>query len=200
MSASELVQAKAALRAEIRNTLNGISPEHRAQASLQACERLQTLEVWRAASRLLCYAPRRDELDICPLIEDALAQGKIVALPRFDPLKGVYHARRILEPVAQFAPGHLGIREPGEHCPPIPVNQLDLILAPGVAFDLGGRRLGRGRGFYDRLLENVRGTKCGMGFEEQIRTSIPVESHDILLDCLLTPARWCDFRPREAQV
>jgi 5-formyltetrahydrofolate cyclo-ligase len=65
-------------------------------------------------------------------------------------------------------------------------------LVPGLAFDPSGRRLGRGKGFYDRLLAMVRGRKCGIAFEEQVVPEIPVEPHDIRLDCLLTPRRWME--------
>jgi 5-formyltetrahydrofolate cyclo-ligase len=65
-----------------------------------------------------------------------------------------------------------------------------LVLVPGVAFDLRGRRLGRGKGFYDRLLADAGGLKCGVAFDEQIVTEIPVEPHDVSVDCILTPTRW----------
>jgi 5-formyltetrahydrofolate cyclo-ligase len=64
-----------------------------------------------------------------------------------------------------------------------------LILVPGVAFDLQGNRLGRGKGFYDRLLAEIRGVKCGVAFEEQIVDEIPVGSHDAAMDFIVTPSR-----------
>ncbi|HLP77584.1 MAG TPA: 5-formyltetrahydrofolate cyclo-ligase, partial [Candidatus Paceibacterota bacterium] len=82
------------------------------------------------------------------------------------------------------------------HCAPVSLNQLDLVLVPGVAFDACGRRLGRGKGFYDRLLADTRGIKCGVAFDEQIVTGIPVEPHDVLVDCILTPTRWIDCDSR----
>lgn len=185
--------AKAALRAEMRSVLKGISPLQRTQDSLRACALLAKQDVWRRAARVLGYAPRTDELDIAPLISAALAEGKMVALPRFDAETGTYQARQIDCAVSELPPGYSGIREPAAECPVVPLNQLDLVLVPGLAFSLGGCRLGRGRAFYDRILAGVRGTKCGLGFEEQIRHAIPVESHDVLVDCLVTPMRWCDF-------
>ena len=67
--------------------------------------------------------------------------------------------------------------------------RLDLILVPGVAFDPGGHRLGRGKGFYDRLLAGMRGTKCGVALEEQIVAAIPVEPLDVRMNFILTPTR-----------
>ena len=80
--------------------------------------------------------------------------------------------------------------EPKQDCPEVPLKQLDFIVVPGVAFSLDGRRLGRGRGFYDRLLASVRGIKCGVAFDEQIVDAIPADGQDIRLDYILTPTRW----------
>ena len=91
---------------------------------------------------------------------------------------------------ADLATGKFGIREPRSHCGEILLNHLDLALVPGVGFDLKGRRLGRGRGFYDRLLAQISGTKCGVGFDEQIVEAIPTEPHDVHLNYILTPTRW----------
>src|SRR5438876_11467463 len=121
---------------------------------------------------------------------DALATAKELSLPRFDAERQVYVAGRVLEPRDDLRPGRFGIMEPKQGCPEVPLKQLDFTVVPGVAFSLDGRRLGRGRGFYDRLLALVGGVKCGIGFDEQIVDEIPAESHDIRLDCILTPTRW----------
>jgi 5-formyltetrahydrofolate cyclo-ligase len=75
-----------------------------------------------------------------------------------------------------------------------------LILVPGVAFDLRGYRLGRGKGFYDQLLAAVRGPTCGVGFDEQIVDAVPVEPHDVRLSCLLTPTRWIELQAARAML
>jgi 5-formyltetrahydrofolate cyclo-ligase len=59
-----------------------------------------------------------------------------------------------------------------------------------VAFDLHGHRLGRGKGYYDRLLTAVRGTACGVAFDQQLVPEIPIGPHDVRMNCLLTPTRW----------
>ena len=72
-------------------------------------------------------------------------------------------------------------------------NRVELILVPGVAFDLQGSRLGRGNGYYDQLLAIVWGKRCGVAFDEQLVPEIPVEAHDARMDCLLTPTRWVEL-------
>ena len=184
------VQKKQELRRQIRERLEAMTEPQRATASEEARWRLETQPAWREANTVLLYAPMAKELDIWPLLEAALRTGKQAFLPRFERSKGNYIACCVVEPERDIQPGQFGIREPGQHCPEIPLNRLDLALVPGVAFDLHGRRLGRGKGFYDRLLAAVRGKTCGVAFDEQIVTEIPVEPHDVLLNCILTPSRW----------
>jgi 5-formyltetrahydrofolate cyclo-ligase len=149
--------------------------------------------VWRDARSVLFYAPLAGELDVWPLLETAIASGKMAALPRFAPNTKSYVACEVREPASEVKPGHLGIREPTEGCAKVRVNRLDLVLVPGVAFDLHGRRLGRGKGFYDQLLAAVRGKTCGVAFDEQIVREVPVEPHDSDVNCILTPTRWIEL-------
>ena len=184
--------AKAALREEIRARVKGFSSAARASASAEICARLQTQDVWRAAKSVLLFAPLPDEPDIWPLLAEALAANKTVALPSFVPGTNVYTARRIIDPARDLVIGKFGIREGADVSPEMELNHLDLALVPGVAFDLHGGRLGRGKGFYDRLLADVRGTKCGVAFDEQVVDAVPVGPLDIPLNCILTPTRWIE--------
>ena len=182
--------AKAALREQIRARLKAISTAAREAASTKLCSHLQENEAWSKARSVLFFASMADEPDVWPLLAEALRAGKLVALPRFDPEKKNYAACQIRSLAEDVVSGQFGIREPQNSCPVLPLNRLDLILVPGVAFDLHGRRLGRGKGFYDQLLADVRGTTCGVAFDEQIVAAIPMEPHDIPLNCILTPTRW----------
>jgi 5-formyltetrahydrofolate cyclo-ligase len=58
-----------------------------------------------------------------------------------------------------------------------------------MAFDLNGNRLGRGRGFYDRILTEASGVKCGVAYDFQLREQIPTEPHDAKVNFIFTPAR-----------
>jgi 5-formyltetrahydrofolate cyclo-ligase len=138
----------------------------------------------------MLYAPATDELDIWPLAQVAIGQGKNVAIPRYDAATDSYEACRIQDLSQDLRPGQYGMREPSDQCQVVALNRLDLILVPGVAFDLQGRRLGRGKGYYDRLLAAVRGQTCGVAFDEQIVHQVPVEPHDSDVNWILTPSRW----------
>lgn len=66
------------------------------------------------------------------------------------------------------------------------VDDIELMVIPAVAFDRKGNRLGRGKGFYDRLLKTSRATKIGVGYEFQLLDSIPCEPHDVAMDMVIT--------------
>jgi len=187
---SSLPNAKAALREAIRTRLRAITPAHRAVESAQLCARLNTAEIWREAKAVLLFAPLADEPDLWPVLEYALHGQKLVALPGYDGGQAGYCARRVTNPSKDLMPGKFGVSEPSSECPTVPLNQLDLILVPGVAFDSSRRRLGRGKGFYDRLLPLVSGFKCGVAYDEQIVAEVPAEPHDVTLNRILTPTRW----------
>jgi len=191
---TKIPDSKNALRNQIQALLKKMSPTERTAASTQVCSRLKQQADWNRAELILLFTPLSEEVDVWPLLAKALSAGKKIALPRFDPAANMYAACQVENPGRDLVIGKFGIREPGPHCALIPPTTVDLILVPGVAFDLSGRRLGRGRGFYDRLLVSLRGVKCGVAFDEQVVREVSVEPHDVRLDCLVTPTRWTEFR------
>jgi len=180
-------EIKSLLRAHLRAALAKISPAVRAVESIDLCARLKAQ--MPSAHTILFFAPLPDELDVWPLLEESLAAGKVVALPYFDPEKNTYSARRIKNAAADIVTGKFGVREPLSGCAEIPFADFDLVLVPGMAFDLAGNRLGRGLGFYDRMLESVSGIKCGVGYDFQLMEKIPTEPHDARVNFILTPTR-----------
>lgn len=185
--------SKTPLRAEIRRRLEKMAPEQRAGGSLRACSLLEKQRVWQRAQSILFYAPMRLEIDIWPLLRDSLAAGKRAALPRFDVRSQQYDACVIRNLPHDLVAGQFGIREPAQHCSSLEMEQFELVLVPGVAFDRQGRRLGRGKGFYDRLLSGAESKACGVAFDEQLVEKIPVEAHDRRVQWLLTPTQWIEF-------
>jgi len=198
---------KLVLRDKIRERVRALDGAQREAASRDSCGRLSRQPRWEGAQTILGYAPLAAELDVWPLLMDALKARKRVFLPRFvgksaviqpstrssEPGSGTYVACEIISPEKDLRTGRFGIREPADWCPEFDLKRLDFTLVPGVAFDLQGRRLGRGKGFYDRMLAAVRGTICGVAFDEQIVEEIPIEPHDTLVNCILTPTRWVEL-------
>src|SRR5207342_2860520 len=101
-----------------------------------------------------------------------------------------YEVCQVSDAQHDLQPGRFGLPEPVTACSSLDLKQLDLTLVPGVAFALNGNRLGRGKGYYDRLLEKIPGCKCGVAFDWQLKVDIPTEGHDVRLNCILTPTRW----------
>jgi 5-formyltetrahydrofolate cyclo-ligase len=186
--------SKAELRSKIRAMLENISPAVRAVESIDLCERLKAQ--MPSAHTILFFAPLPDELDIWPVLEQSLALGTTCALPFFDAEKNFYGAKEIKNLATDIVLAKFDLREPVENCAEIPLDKLDLVLVPGMAFDRHGNRLGRGRGFYDRLLQAASSVKCGICYDRQLLENIPAEAHDARVDFILTPNRCVKARKK----
>ncbi len=180
------------LREHLRERLATIPEIDRVELSGKLRALFQKQNVWQNAKIILLFAPHSNEPDTWPLLSAAFTANKIVALPKFMADKNHYIACRVENLERDFSQGQFGIREPNPECIEIPLNRLDLALVPGIGFDTMGRRLGRGKGFYDRLLAQIPGTKCGVCFDEQIVETIPTEPHDVRVNYILTPTRWLE--------
>lgn len=185
-----LQQAKRELRREMRARLRACPGLERVRCSLEVCDRLRRWRRWREASAVFLFAPMPEEVDIWPLVEEALREGKAVALPRHDPVADAFLPVRVCDGASDVVLGAFGIREPQAGCAVFPPNQLDLTLLSGLAFAHDGRRLGRGKGYYDRLLPGVSGAHCGVAMDWQVRPSIPAGAQDWNVHYVVTPGRW----------
>lgn len=185
--------AKAAWRARIRPRLAGLDAQERRAASAALCAAVAASPLWRSAPAVGLYFARPDEPDVGPLLAEALGSGRLVAVPRWN--ASAYQWARVQRLPEDCRPGRFGILEPRPESPSVPPDALDLVLVPGVAFDARGRRLGRGGGFYDRLLAGHRGARVGVCFDGQLVAELPAEPHDVGMSYLVTPA---GLRPAEA--
>ncbi|MDE7180467.1 MAG: 5-formyltetrahydrofolate cyclo-ligase [Muribaculaceae bacterium] len=68
-------------------------------------------------------------------------------------------------------------------------SEIEMVVVPAVAYDEQGNRLGRGKGFYDRLLASTKATKVGIAFDFQVVDEVPVEPHDVSMDIVISPSR-----------
>jgi 5-formyltetrahydrofolate cyclo-ligase len=141
------------------------------------------------ARAVLAYAATAEELDPAPLVARLRARGARIAYPRAC-ADGVL-ALHWLDEDAELVPGYCGIREPDAGSPEADVDELDLVLVPGVAFDEACARLGMGGGFYDRLLPRLApaAAAIGLAFDEQVVACVPTEAHDVRLAAVVTPTR-----------
>jgi 5-formyltetrahydrofolate cyclo-ligase len=182
---------KEQLRRELRRLLRELDPETRAAASLAICEAAARLPAFRAAETVALFAPLPSEPDISPLIEEAWAQGKQVALPRMfrddEEPRLDWHPISSWEDVTEAGP--FGLREPDpRRGGPLDVGELGCVFVPGLAFDSSGLRLGRGGGYYDRFLAYAPAAlpRCGLMFACQHIARVPREPHDQALPEIVT--------------
>ena len=153
-------------------------------ASAAVCDRVRAGDDYRTAGTVLLYAPLPDEVDVLAL----MSGDKRFCFPRYLTDRKYTAARA--ESLENLLPGRFGILEPTPGMPEIPAREVDLVIIPGLAFDLDCHRLGRGRGFYDRWLLELAGVKVGVGFDHQLIQAVPREDHDVRLDAVVTPSRW----------
>ena len=181
--------SKAELRRRIREDAAKHVMEERCGDSAKLCTVLRSELLWKNARSVLLFSPMRDEPDVSPLLVEAINTGKQLGLPAYSQATGVYHALQVRDLKADLNVGQFGIMEPCVACSPMPLGSFDLALVPGLAFTRTGIRLGRGKGFYDRLLAQIPGAKCGVAFDWQIVDEIPSEPHDVKLGFIVTPSR-----------
>jgi 5-formyltetrahydrofolate cyclo-ligase len=171
------------LRRQIKQIKRQFTPQQLEELSLPVISRLKPLLA--EAQTIMAYYSLPDEVNTHGLIDDLVAEGKTVLLPkvtgpdtmelrrytgRDDLQEGAYH---ILEPMGELFTDF---------------SSIDLILVPGLAFDAAGHRLGRGRGYYDRLLSSLFTihsslfSSIGVCFDFQKVDEVPVDAHDIAMD------------------
>lgn len=178
---------KKAARAEIRRRIQHLTAEERAEKSRRASALLRSLPEFQRARCVLLFVSLPDEVDTVPLIHQALSDSKAVVLPRCEPAERRLALCAVRDFSRDLAPGALGIQEPVGYNTVQP-GAIDLAIIPGRAFDERGQRLGRGAGYYDRLLADAdfRAVRCGLVFEEQVLPAVPTDAHDEPVDIIVT--------------
>ena len=182
---AELSADKPALRLRLKELRDGIPASLRAERSRAMADLLWELPLYGQSKTVLFYAPIRSEVDLLPLAERALTEGKEVAFPISHTESFTLTFHRITE-MEQLRTGAYGIREPDSSCPQITDLSEALCLVPALAFDLRGYRLGYGKGFYDRFLADFNGISLGICFGDCLVSRLPRGMYDRKVDLILT--------------
>lgn len=171
---------KGELRKAIKEAKKALTTEEKSEAARRCFANVEQCGEFAAAQRVLVYNSLPDEISTAAFIEK-WHERKQLFLPR---VNGDELDILAFEP-GQTEEGAFHIMEPtGDDC--IDPMTLDLIIVPGVGFDRHGNRLGRGKGFYDRLLHNCRCPKIGVAYACQLQEAIPAEPHDVRMDAVVT--------------
>mgnify|MGYP002780429171 CR=1 FL=1 len=170
--------AKESLRQSMRRVRRALPQQARQLRSERVTASIRSLPDYRDARMLLLYWPMPDEVDLRPLAELAVAEGKSLALPRM-------RTDEVGLDLYAYAPGDAleahpwGLSQPQAQSPRVESRDIDLVLVPALAVDEYGTRLGYGKGFYDRLLPTLDGAvTCAAIFHFQLVAELPREDFD----------------------
>lgn len=173
--------SKADLRREMRRLL--LAGRHDAEPV--RCSLLRWLAEHPQCVTIATYAALPGEVDLMPAVR-ARPERRWV-FPRVVGETLVFH--HVSRPEDDLVAGAFGVAEPLVSLPLVPIGEIDAFLCPGLAFGRDGARLGRGRGFYDRLLACARpgAIKLGIAFAHQLHDTIPCDPHDVRMDGVIRP-------------
>jgi 5-formyltetrahydrofolate cyclo-ligase len=162
----------------------------KADLSAAICGRFAALAEYQRAATVMLYVGVRNEVRTQALMLASLAAAKRVVVPYC--AEGELQLFHLQDP-SELAAGHFGIPEPQpalrtDPARRVDARELDVVMVPGVAFDRQGGRLGHGKGYYDRLLRNVRrdALLAAAAFECQLFPEIPMSEHDVFMDKVIT--------------
>ncbi|WP_434311824.1 tRNA (N6-isopentenyl adenosine(37)-C2)-methylthiotransferase MiaB [Hominifimenecus sp. rT4P-3] len=157
--------------------------EAQREASRRMTEFVLTSPEYRETQTLFVYIDAKQEISTAEILADAWKQGKTVAAPRVEGETMDFYVIRSEE---DLEPGSFGIREPKAECPRVE-DETGLFLAPGVAFDYSGHRVGYGGGYYDRYLAAHPGHRVwGLAYECQLCDAVPTEETDLPMEQIVT--------------
>ena len=175
-----------ALRTRMRAMRRALSQQEQLAATHAVCGHLRRTPALAQAKTVMAYMAVRGELSLEPLLEELLAAGRVLCLPRCGEA-GRMSARRVTA-LSQLVSGAYGLPEPGEDCPEIAPEEIDAVLVPGTAFDVRGGRIGQGGGYYDRFLPRTHAYRIGICHDFSLLGSVPVQAHDQRMDAVVSPS------------
>lgn len=190
---------KKVLRERMNARRKALGAAEAQKCAAAAQDALMADEVWCRARQVALYVAARGELGTASLLEAAWSAGKQVLLPRCRPRQAGHMDFVRCASMADLVPGHFGLLEPQADRAALPweseepnaLNALcpDLLVIPGVAFDMQGNRLGQGGGYYDRALSHpalIGAVRVGLAYTWQVVKTLPVELWDCPMHGLCT--------------
>lgn len=173
---------KKELRRQIREKKRAMTSEQIEQASARLGELFLASSYYKEAKTIYGYLPYNQEVRTVPMLEQAIRDGKRVAVPKCygDEMKFIY-----MEDLSKVEAGYASIPEPIAD-EPVADDQTALVLMPGMAFTKNGDRMGYGGGFYDKFLAaEPEHPTIALCYDFQMVESLPTEEYDIPVDCVL---------------
>ena len=182
---------KEALRATLRDRRTRVTPDERRAASVAVCDRVARLPAFARARAVALYAsmPAFGEIDVSSLANALLVRGVTILFPRVAARQPPTLAFHEIDDLQALAPGVLGIPTPSPQAPGRTLDEVDLVIVPGLAFDRAGNRLGFGGGYYDAALASApRPLRVAVAHSFQLLAdALPRTDRDRPVDVIVTP-------------
>ncbi|KEH97840.1 5-formyltetrahydrofolate cyclo-ligase [Clostridium massiliodielmoense] len=175
------------IRRIIKEGRNTLTEESKKIKDDKIFNKIINSEYYKKSNVIFLYVSFQGEVDTHKLIKHSLNIGKVICVPKVISKKEGMEAIKI-NSFNELKNGKYDILEPKDICNKIYINDIELILMPGVAFDENGGRIGYGGGFYDRFLNKIdsRIPKIALAYDFQVFENIPCEEHDIKVDGIIT--------------
>ncbi|MFH0749359.1 MAG: 5-formyltetrahydrofolate cyclo-ligase [Candidatus Gottesmanbacteria bacterium] len=184
---NSLSNQKQILRTQTRVNL---SASEKRFADIQITKSLMSLRVYKNAKSICTYVSMPSEVNTHQIIREALlAKGSII-IPKVQGITLELYSIRSFE---ELSIGPYGFLEPHIRRAHVPIQTIDLFIIPGLAFGRDGSRLGTGKGYYDRLLQDVHVPVIGLSYDRQLFDTIPHSAKDKKIDIIITETHIYDF-------
>ena len=181
-------ETKTTVRKRILKLLRNQEEENRHKKSLVILDKLFSMPEFQRSKTILFYASFDGEVDTFEMMKQAQKLGKQIALPIVVAKEKIIIPALVANLEKDLEYGQYGIKQPkGYEAKRIDLEQIDLVVVPGVAFDKRNNRLGRGEGYYDRFLKALSPHiySVGLAFDFQVVDCLPVVEDDIPVSCVL---------------
>ena len=179
-------EQKTELREKICIKRDALTPDEIMEKSNRIMQKLFATKEFMDANKIMFYSSCNSEVRTMEMIEESLGQGKEVILPIVNIRKKNVKLVKIKITIG-LKPNKLVIPEPSSNnLEEINPADLDMIVAPGIAFTANCERLGAGWGFFDQMFEKTNAKRVGICFDIQVTKEVPMESHDKSMDILIT--------------
>lgn len=164
-----------------------LEPDIKVELDKKIFSELINSEAYKNASVIFVFVSFKSEVDTHEIIKQALKDSKTICVPRINAKEREMEIFKI-NSLEELKEGYYGILEPGEDCPAVNGNNIDIVLMPGAAFDRQGGRIGYGGGFYDRFLSrmNKKVDKIALAYDFQILDRVPMDEFDVRVDGIVT--------------
>ncbi len=181
---TDVGKQKKLLRNKIREAVACLENEQKCQESEAVRLTIEGTVEFEKAQVIMCYCSMPSELNTAKMLQCWPAE-KTIVLPR---VNGLEMEVRLFDK-SKMKSGQLDILEPTTDCQLFSPEDIDLIIVPGMAFDVNGNRLGHGKGFYDRFIVHTEATLFGVCFNCQLVDQVPTEGHDKKMHRIITASK-----------